>query len=212
MDSGNRLIPERRQGRGRPVRHWPCAASFNGGQEKLSLDHPDAYQRQGIIAVLRQYVLSKALLCYVGLLFLLTWYIPYRFPGWHAVISRLFAKHLLFVVALSISLVLLLLWLFLWKLPQWQVAAVPEMKDRIDLESKSRQTLAQILGGLSFLSASISPRRHYGRRKKAKLRTALPTPLRSLVIPILPYGWEESMPWSGLPKTHHLIIGRSWKC
>jgi hypothetical protein len=29
--------------------------------------------------------------------------------------------------------------------------AVPEMKDRIDLESKSRQTLAQILGGAALL-------------------------------------------------------------
>src|SRR5262249_3829630 len=44
-----------------------------------------------------------------------------------------------------------LFWLLLWKLPQWQVAAVPEMEDRIDLESKSRQTLAQILGGAAFL-------------------------------------------------------------
>src|SRR5262245_29383173 len=53
--------------------------------------------------------------------------------------------------ALSISLLILLLWLFLWKLPQWQVAAVPEVKDRIDLESKSRQTLVQILGGAALL-------------------------------------------------------------
>src|SRR4029450_5434869 len=34
---------------------------------------------------------------------------------------------------------------------QWQVAAVSEVKDRIDLESKSRQTLAQILGGAALL-------------------------------------------------------------
>jgi hypothetical protein len=52
-----------------------------------------------------------------------------------------------FVVALIISLVALLL----WKLPQWQVAAVSEVKARIDLESKSRQTLAQIIGGAAFL-------------------------------------------------------------
>jgi uncharacterized protein YjbI with pentapeptide repeats len=59
---------------------------------------------------------------------------------------------MLFAVVLSIVLlVFLLFWLLLWKLPQWQVAAVPEMKDRIDLESKSRQTLAQILGGAALL-------------------------------------------------------------
>jgi hypothetical protein len=67
------------------------------------------------------------------------------------VTSRFLAEHLLFAVALSISCILLLFWLLLWKLPQWQVAAVPEMKDRIDLESKSRQTLAQILGGAALL-------------------------------------------------------------
>jgi hypothetical protein len=63
----------------------------------------------------------------------------------------LFAEHVLFAVTLSVSLVFLLFWLLLWKLPQRQVVAVPEMKDRIDLESKSRQTLAQILGGAALL-------------------------------------------------------------
>jgi uncharacterized protein YjbI with pentapeptide repeats len=57
----------------------------------------------------------------------------------------------IFVIALLISLLIPLFWLLLWKLPQWQVAAVPEIKDRIDLESKSRQTLAQILGGAALL-------------------------------------------------------------
>src|SRR5262249_48889378 len=47
----------------------------------------------------------------------------------------------------------LLFWLLLWKLPQRQVAAVPEVKDRIDLESKSRQTLVQIVGGAAALGA-----------------------------------------------------------
>jgi uncharacterized protein YjbI with pentapeptide repeats len=56
-----------------------------------------------------------------------------------------------FVTALLISLLIPCFWLFLWKLPQWQVVGVPEMKDRIDLESKSRQTLAQILGGAALL-------------------------------------------------------------
>jgi len=59
---------------------------------------------------------------------------------------------MLFAAVLSILLlVFLLFWLLLWKLPQWQVAAVPEIKDRLDLESKSRQTMAQILGGAALL-------------------------------------------------------------
>jgi len=41
--------------------------------------------------------------------------------------------------------------LLLWKYPQRQVAAVRDRKDRIDLESKSRQTLAQIVGGAVLL-------------------------------------------------------------
>ena len=49
------------------------------------------------------------------------------------------------------SLALPLLWLLLWKLPQSQVAAVRDRKDRVDLESKSRQTLAQIVGGVVLL-------------------------------------------------------------
>jgi uncharacterized protein YjbI with pentapeptide repeats len=58
---------------------------------------------------------------------------------------------MLFAIVLCILLVFLLFWLLLWKLPQWQVAVVPEAKDRIDLESKSRQTIAQIVGGAVLL-------------------------------------------------------------
>jgi hypothetical protein len=54
-------------------------------------------------------------------------------------------------MALTTSLALPLLWLLLWKLPQAQVAAVRDRKDRVDLESKSRQTLAQIVGGVVLL-------------------------------------------------------------
>src|SRR5215510_9744868 len=80
------------------------------------------------------------------------WYIPYLFPEWYSATTHWLDAHLLFTVVLSIILlVFLLFWFLLWKLPQWQVAAVPEIKDRIDLESKSRQTLAQILGGAALL-------------------------------------------------------------
>ena len=71
--------------------------------------------------------------------------------AWRSTIARFVHENPVFVIALLISLLLPFFWLLLWKLPQWQVAAVPEMKDRIDLGSKSRQTLAQILGGAALL-------------------------------------------------------------
>ena len=99
---------------------------------------------------LRRYALPLVFL-FVGLLLWLTWYIPLWFPGSHAAALRLLKEHLLFVVVLSLSLVVLLFWLLLWKVPQWQVAYVFSAKDRIDLETKSRQTMAQILGGAALL-------------------------------------------------------------
>jgi len=93
-------------------------------------------------------------LCCAGAALFLAWYIPYLFPGWHAAATRWLDAHRLFAIVLSIILLIFLLfWLLLWKLPQWQVAAVPEVKDRIDLESKSRQTLVQIVGGAAALGA-----------------------------------------------------------
>jgi Pentapeptide repeats (8 copies) len=150
MDSDNGSTPERRQRSEHSVRNWPCAVISRGNQGKLSLDRLAPHQRQGVTVVLHRYALSIVLCC-VGLLLWLTWHIPSWFPEWRTVASRLFAEHVLFAVTLSVSLVFLLFWLLLWKLPQRQVVAVPEMKDRIDLESKSRQTLAQILGGAALL-------------------------------------------------------------
>jgi uncharacterized protein YjbI with pentapeptide repeats len=87
----------------------------------------------------------------VGYVLWLTWYIPYRFPEAHSVALRFFTEHLVFAIALSISLVFLLVWLLLWKLPQWQVADVWSVKDRLELETQARTTIAQILGGAAFL-------------------------------------------------------------
>src|SRR5262245_7831808 len=78
---------------------------------------------------------------------LLAFVIPYLFPQWDVYATQFLRTHLLFIGAL----LLILLFLLLWKYPQWQVAAVQDRKDRIDLESKSRQTLAQILGGAALL-------------------------------------------------------------
>src|SRR5262249_41497897 len=55
------------------------------------------------------------------------------------------------VRVVTLSLLVLLFGSVLWKLPQGQAAAVREMKVRIDLESKSRQTMAQIVGGAEAL-------------------------------------------------------------
>jgi hypothetical protein len=80
----------------------------------------------------------RYLLFLVGLLLASSWFAPQFFV-------------VALIIILIASLVAPLFWLFLWKLPQWQVEAVPEIKDRIDLESKSRQTMAQILGGAVLL-------------------------------------------------------------
>jgi uncharacterized protein YjbI with pentapeptide repeats len=60
-------------------------------------------------------------------------------------------EHPLFVATLLASLGGLLFWLLLWKLPQRQVRYVFDVKDRVDLESKARQTMAQIVGGAAIL-------------------------------------------------------------
>jgi hypothetical protein len=86
----------------------------------------------------------------VGLMFWLAWAIPHS-KSWSSTVAPFLQTNPSVVVVLIVSLALPLFWLLLWKLPQWQVAAVPEVKDRIDLESKSRQTIAQILGGAALL-------------------------------------------------------------
>jgi len=128
--------------RDRFLRFW-----FQGG---LFVDSVRAMQRRGVFAILHRYALPLALLFVAGLMLWLAWYIP-RSTVWGSTILHFVHENPVFVVALLISLLLPCIWLLLWKLPQWQVAAVPEMKDRIDLESKSRQTLAQILGGAALL-------------------------------------------------------------
>src|SRR4030095_8537784 len=121
MNSGKESTLEKQQGREQSVRHW------------------------------HQYAMRIILLSCIGLLLYLMWYIPYWFPQWAFVVSHWLTEHPLFVFALSIGLVFLLFWLLLWKLPQWQVSALPDAKDRLGLESQSRQTLAQIVGGVVLL-------------------------------------------------------------
>jgi hypothetical protein len=121
---------------------------FKGG---WFVDGMHAMQRRGVFAFLRRYAFPLVFFSCVGLMLWLAWFIP-RSAGWRSTVSRFVHENPVFVVALLSSLVFLLpFWLVLWKLPQWQVVAVPEVKDRLDLESKFRQTLAQILGGAALL-------------------------------------------------------------
>ena len=83
MASGKESIIEKRRGRRNSVRHWPCATSFSEAREKLSLDSLHAYQRRGIFTVLKQYILKIIIICFIGLILWLAWYIPYWFPEWH---------------------------------------------------------------------------------------------------------------------------------
>ena len=104
----------------------------------------------GVFLMHRRLVIVLLGLSGVGLMLWLAWATP------HSAIWRFTAVPFLranpsVVVVLIVSLVLPLFWLLLWKLPQVQVRAVADVKDRIDLESKSRQTLAQMLGGAALL-------------------------------------------------------------
>src|SRR5262245_32276803 len=83
----------------------------------------------------------------VGVLLVAFFSIPYLIPQWDVYITKFLRKQWLFMSAL----LLFLLYLLLWAYPQRQVAAVRDRKDRIDLEAKSRQTLAQIVGGAVLL-------------------------------------------------------------
>jgi uncharacterized protein YjbI with pentapeptide repeats len=152
MDSSSESTPKRLQGQRRPATYWRCAGTAsNADRGKLPIESPRVHERRWLVVFLRQYALQLMLCCIVAAL-LLAWYIPYLFPGWYSAAVSLLDAHRLFAIVLSIILVVFLLfWLLLWKLPQWQVAAVPEMKDRIDLETRSRQTMAQILGGAALL-------------------------------------------------------------
>ena len=113
---------------------------FKGG---WFIEGAHAMQRRGVFTLLHRYAFPFCFLMLGGLLHL--WF------AWRATGPYFVHDNAVFVVVLVISLGMPLLWLVLWWLPQWQVAAVPEEKERIDLETKSRQTMAQILGGAALL-------------------------------------------------------------
>jgi uncharacterized protein YjbI with pentapeptide repeats len=73
--------------------------------------------------------------------------IQYVLPQW-SIYSVQFLQENLLVISTA---VLLLLFLFLWKVPKWQVAHIPDEKDRLATESGFRQTLVQLVGGVALL-------------------------------------------------------------
>src|SRR5262249_33146952 len=154
MDGSRESTPKRRQGQRHPAEHWLCAgASYNGDRGKVPIESPRAHERRWLVIFLHWFAFLLALCC-VGAALFLAWYVPYWFPEWYSTATRWLYTHMLFATVLGIILVgFLLFWLLLWKLLQRQVAAEPELKDRIDLESKSRQTLVQIVGGAAALGA-----------------------------------------------------------
>ena len=85
---------------------------------------------------------------FVVLGILIAWTIPYQFPQWSAHVTQFVSAYPLLVGVLLLAL----LYLALWKLPH--VSTVGEEKDRVDLEWKARQTMAQLLGG-AFLLAGL---------------------------------------------------------
>jgi uncharacterized protein YjbI with pentapeptide repeats len=85
---------------------------------------------------------------FVVLVLLVAWVLPYQFPQWSAHVTQFVSAHPLFVGILLLAL----FYLGLWKLPQRYVSTVPDEKDRVDLEWKARQTMAQLIGGAILLS------------------------------------------------------------
>lgn len=78
------------------------------------------------------------------------WLLP-QAPWRETTVLHFVETHGLFLVGLGGSLGVLGLWLLLWKVPQWQTTDVLERKDQLDLETKARQSLAQIVGGAALL-------------------------------------------------------------
>ena len=87
------------------------------------------------------------MLLFGGLTLLLAICIQYVLPQWFVYGVQFLQANLLVVG----TVVLLLLFLFVWKVPKWQVANIPDEKDRLATESGFRQTLVQIVGGAALL-------------------------------------------------------------
>jgi hypothetical protein len=102
--------------RDRFIRFW-----FQGG---LFIDGVRALKRRGIFAFLSRH----GLFLLGGLVLLLTLCIPSLLIQWSLFFIGTWSDFLIWGIWLFI-----LLFLVVWKFPQWHVAAVSDLKDRIDL-------------------------------------------------------------------------------
>jgi uncharacterized protein YjbI with pentapeptide repeats len=113
---------------------WGCGTYLIHGVQAL--------QRKILVCLHRYWLLLLG-----GLTLLVAIRIQYAFPQW-SVSGVQFLQENLLVVG---TIVLLLLFLFLWKVPKWQVVNITDEKDRLATESGFRQTLVQIVGGVALL-------------------------------------------------------------
>jgi hypothetical protein len=74
----------------------------------------------------------------------------WRFSVWPLTTLAIFQQYLQLILVGVLSLGLI--FAILWKVPKWQAAGVPDIKDRLTVENAARQTLAQIIGGAVLLA------------------------------------------------------------
>src|SRR5262245_19372022 len=143
MDGCNGSIPERQQGKIRAVLCWLRAIAVSGwGRSKYRMRGVQALKRGCLVFLYRYW-----LLLFGGLILLLAIRIQHFLPQWPAYVVQYLQENLLVIG----TAVLWLLFLFLWKVPKWQVANITDEKDRLATESGFRQTLVQFVGGVALL-------------------------------------------------------------
>jgi hypothetical protein len=143
MNGCNGSTPEGQQGKRRSVMCWLRATIVSGWGWGTYFIHGVPFLLRRILVLLYHYWL----LLFGGLTLQLAIRIQDALPQWSVYGVQFLQKNLLVVG----TVVLLLLFLFIWKVPKWQVANIPDEKDRLATESGFRQTLVQLIGGAALL-------------------------------------------------------------
>ena len=142
MGGCNDSIPEERQGKIRSVMRWLWATAVAWWSWGIYLIHGVQVLQRRILVFLHRYWLPLL----GGLTLLLAIWIQYALPQWY-VFGIWFLQANFLVVG---TVVLLLFFLFVWKVPKWQVAHITDEKDRLATEAEFRQTFVQIIGGAAL--------------------------------------------------------------
>jgi len=143
MDGCNGSVPKKRQSKIRSVMCWLWSTAVSGRGWGIYLIHGVQALQRRIVVFLHRYWLPLL----GGLTLLLAVCIQYALPQWSVSGVQFLQANLL----VAGTVVLLLLFLFVWKVPKWQVAHITDEKDRLATESGFRQTLVQIVGGAALL-------------------------------------------------------------